>query len=133
MRFLEVAGADFGRRNVRGDGQHRHTRAVTIKQTIDQVQIARPTAAGTHGELSGQMRFGTRGESRDLLVPDMDPLDLALPADRIGNPVEAVADDAINPLDANSGQGFGELISNGLCHWYHSLRAQCRRAGLPNL
>lgn len=39
MRFLKVAAANFGGWNVRGDGKHRHTRALTIIQAIDQVHI----------------------------------------------------------------------------------------------
>ena len=45
------------------------------------------------------MRLGTGREGRDLLVSDVDPLDLALSSQRIGQPVEAVADDAVDPLD----------------------------------
>ena len=40
-----------------------------------------PQLPGTDGEIAGQMRLGAGREGRDLLVPDMDPLDLALPAD----------------------------------------------------
>ena len=41
-------------------------------------------------------------------------LDLSLAADRIGQPVEAVADDAIYPLHAGGSEGFCKLISDGL-------------------
>jgi hypothetical protein len=33
---------------------------------------------------------------RDLLVPDVDPLDLALSPQRVGQAVEAIADNAID-------------------------------------
>jgi len=36
--------------------------------------------------------------------------------DRIGQPVQAVADDAIDPLDASGSEGFRKLISDCLCH-----------------
>ena len=84
MRLLEISGADFGRRDLRRNGKHRHARAVAIEQAVDEVQVAGPAAAGADRELARQMRFGTGRESGDLLVPDMDPFDLALPADRIG-------------------------------------------------
>jgi hypothetical protein len=45
----------------------------------------------------------------------MDPLDLVLPADGIGQPVQAVADDAVNAFDPGRCQGFGELFRY-LCH-----------------
>ena len=116
MRLLEIAAADLGRGNLRGDAEHGHARAVTVEQTVDEVQVARPAAAGADRELAGQMRLGAGRERRDLLVPDMDPLDLALPADGVGQAVQAVADNAVDPLDARRGEGLGELVCNGLCH-----------------
>ena len=80
------------------------------------MQIAGSAAAGTNGELSCQVRLGPGREGRDLLVPHMHPFDLALAADRIGQPVQAVADDAIDPLDANGSKGFRKLISDCFCH-----------------
>ena len=100
MGLLEIAGADLRRRNLRGDRQHRHPRAVAIKQAVDQMQIARSAAAGADREFAGQMRFGAGRESGNLFMPDMNPLDLGLPAQRVGQPIQAVADDAIDPLDA---------------------------------
>src|ERR1700674_4512557 len=60
------------------------------------------------------MRLGTGGKGRDLLVPHMNPLDLSLAADRIGQPVQAVADDAVYPLHAGCSEGFCKLIRYGL-------------------
>ena len=57
------------------------------------------------------MRLGTSREGRDLLVPDVDPLDLALSPQRVGEAVEAIADNAIDPLDPTRSQGLHELIS----------------------
>ena len=89
---------------------------MAVEQAVDEVQIARSAAAGADRELAGQMRLGAGREGRNLLVPDMDPLDLALPAERVGQAVQAVADNAINPLDARCGEGFRELVGNSLCH-----------------
>ena len=83
---------------MRGDAEYGDAGAVTVEQAIDEVQIARPAAARADGELTRQMRFGARREGGYLLVPDVEPLDLALSANRIGQPVEAVADDAVNAL-----------------------------------
>src|SRR6266581_8836317 len=116
MRFLEIPGPDFGGRDLRGDRQHRHTRSMTIEQAIDQVQIARAAAPGADGEVPRQMRLGTRRESGNFLVPHMNPLDLALPAQRIGQPIEAVADNDVDPLDTGCSERFRKLISNSLCH-----------------
>ena len=106
MRFLEIAGADLGRRDLRGDSEHGHARAVTVEQAVDEMQVARPAAPRAYGELTRQMRLGGGRESGDLLVPDMDPLDLALPANCVGQAVQAVADDAVYPLDARLRRGF---------------------------
>src|SRR5258707_14062320 len=110
MGFLEISGAEFGRRDLRCNGKHRDARPLTIEQAIDEEQIAGSAASGADGKLSRQVRFGAGRESRDLLVPDMNPLDLALPTNRIGQPVQAVADDAINPLDRSDMYGFLKLI-----------------------
>jgi hypothetical protein len=75
MRFLEVPGADLGRGNLRGNGEHGHTRSVAVKEAIDKMQIARSAAAADR-EITRKMRPRTRGKGRDLLVPDMNPFDL---------------------------------------------------------
>jgi hypothetical protein len=62
------------------------------------------------------MRFATGRESRNLLVPHMYPFDLSLPADRIGQAVQTVADNAIYPFDTGCSERFRELISDCLGH-----------------
>ena len=76
-----------------------HARAVAVEQAVDEMQVARPAAARADRELAGQVGLGAGRESGGLLVPDMDPLDLALPAHRVGEAVQAVADEAVDPLD----------------------------------
>jgi hypothetical protein len=116
MGFLEISGAEFGRRDLRGNGKHRQARPLTIEQAIDEVQIARSTATGADRKLSRHVRFAAGGESCDLLVPHMHPFYLSLAADRIGQAVQAVADDAIYPLDASCGESFRKLISDCFGH-----------------
>jgi hypothetical protein len=48
----------------------------------------------------------------------MDPLDLALSPDRIGDAVETVSNNTENSLYPSGGQSSGKLICNGLCHRY---------------
>src|ERR1700693_3125094 len=86
---------------------------MAVEQPVDEVQIAGPAAASTNGEFTGQVRFGAGREGCDLLVPDVNPLDLALSSQRVGEAVEAIADNAIDPLDARCSQGLCELI--GYC------------------
>jgi hypothetical protein len=116
MGLLEKAGADLARRNMRGDREHGHARAVAVEETINEMQIARPAAAGADREFTSQMRLRPCREGRDLLVPDMDPLDLALAAKRVRQPVQAIANNAINPLDASRSQDVCELIGYGTGH-----------------
>src|SRR5258705_9811411 len=126
MGFLEISGAEFGRRDLRCNGKHGHARPLTIEQAIDQVQIAGAAASRTDREFSRQVRLGAGCERSDLLVPHMHPFDLALAANRIGQPIEAVADDAIDPLDARGSEGFCKLISNCLGHNDSLLYARMR-------
>jgi hypothetical protein len=70
VRLLEIAAADFGRWDLRGNRQHRNARAVTIEEAVDEVQIARPAAPGTDGEPTRQMRLGAGREGGDFLVSD---------------------------------------------------------------
>jgi len=62
------------------------------------------------------MRLGARRESGNFLVPHMNPLDLALPAQRVGQPVQTVADNTVDPLDTGCREGFSKLISDSFCH-----------------
>src|SRR3981189_1033602 len=80
------------------------------------MQIAGAAAAGANGKLTGQMGLGTCREGRDLLVPDVHPFDLALAAQRVGEPVQAIADDAVNSLHAGRGEYLHKLICYASCH-----------------
>ena len=64
------------------------------------MQIAGPAASRADGKLSSYMRLGTSREGCDLLMANMDPLDLASPADRVRQTVETVSDYAVDSLDA---------------------------------
>jgi hypothetical protein len=89
---------------------------VGVEEAIDHVQITRPATAGADRKLTRQMRLRARRKGSNLLVPDMHPLDLALAADRVGQPIQAVPDYAVNPLDAGRCERLRELISDGYCH-----------------
>jgi hypothetical protein len=82
------------------------------------VQIARPAASGADGEFSRQMRLSAGGKCGNLLVPDMKPLDFAVPADSICQTVQAVADNAVDAFHACGGECFNKLVSHCLCHGY---------------
>jgi hypothetical protein len=71
--------------------------AMGIVAPIDQMQVARPAVPGAHGQPAGQVRLGPGREGRRLLVPDVDPLEIAARADAIGEAVEAVAGHVVDP------------------------------------
>ena len=100
MRRLEIVDADLAARDVCRDRQHRHAAAMAVEQAVDQMQVARPAAAGADRQLAGQMRLGTRGKGTGLLVPHVDPVDGSQAPQRIGEAVQRIADDAIDALDA---------------------------------
>src|SRR5579871_3285933 len=126
--FLEIAAADLRRRDLRCDREHRNTRAMAVVQAVDQMHVAGTAAAGTDGKLPGQMRFCTGRKGCDLLMADMDPLDLVLTAQLVGQTVQTVADDAVDAFDAGNGEDVDELAGYVLCH--RNLPALCRPQSL---
>src|SRR6516225_11396521 len=93
------------------------------------MQVAWSAAAGADRELTREMGLATGGERRDLLVPDVNPFDLALASQRVGQPVEAVADDAVNAFDSRRHENIGKLIRDPLCHRSFPPRAPDARSG----
>ena len=83
---------------MRRDGYHGQARAVAVKQAVDQMKVAGPAAPGADGKLAGDVRIRTRGEGGDLLVPGVQPLNAAVSTQGVGEAVEAVTDDAVNPF-----------------------------------
>src|SRR5258708_37873545 len=100
MGFLEIARANLGRRNVSRDRHHGQARAVAVEQTIDQVQVARTATSGADRETTCDMRVRAGRERGDFLVPDMQPSNAAMAAQRIGEAIEAAAHDSVDALDA---------------------------------
>lgn len=88
MSLLEVVAADLRARDLRGDRQYRHSTAMGVVETVDQVQVAWSATARTDGELPGDRGLTRRRECRRFLVPDQSPVDAADLAQRIGQPVE---------------------------------------------
>jgi hypothetical protein len=89
---------------------------MTVKQTVDEVQIAGTAASRAYREFAGQMRLSSRRKRCNLLVPDMEPLDLAMPADGVRQTVEAVANNPVDALNPCGGKCLDELVRYGLCH-----------------
>ena len=111
------------RRDLRGDRQHRDPAAVGVEQAVDQVQVARPAAGRAHRQLPGQRRLRGRRERRGLLVPDVLPGDRAVPAQRVGEPVQGVPRDPVHPPHTGRPQRRHHHVSHRgrhfllLCRW----------------
>ena len=80
------------------------------------MQVARAAAAGADRELTGQMRLGAGGESGNLFVAEVQPGDPTVAAQRVGEAVQAVADDAVNALYPGGGEGLDHLVGNSCGH-----------------
>src|SRR5258708_4022009 len=87
---------------------------MAVEQAVDEMQVAGATASGAHCEAAAEMRLGAGREGRDLLVTDVKPFDLSLTADRIGQPVQAIADDSVDPFHTRCDEGLRELVRDGL-------------------
>src|SRR5262245_4702553 len=87
-----------------------------IEQPVDEMKIAGSAAAGTNCELARKMGLTAGGESCGLFVPDMNPFELALAAQRVGQPIKAIADDAVNPFDPGRDKHVRKLVCYFLCH-----------------
>ena len=115
MGLLEIAAADLGAGNLGGDREHRHAVAMAVEQTVDEMQVARPAAAGADRELAGHVRLGAGGERRHLLVAHVHPADAA-GAQGFGEAVERIADDAPDAFDARGRERLHQLIRDPLGH-----------------
>ena len=116
MGRLEVVAADFRRRDVGGDSQHRHAAAMAVEQAVDQVEVAGTATPRADGQLAGQIGFCARGEGGAFLMAHVHPIDDVQPAQRVGEAVQGVADDAIDALDPRMDQGFCHQVGRGLRH-----------------
>src|SRR5580704_16023376 len=84
MGLLKIARADLRRWDLRRDAKYRHARAMAVEEAIDQVQISGTATASANRECVCQVRLSAGCERGDFFMPDMNPLDLALPTDGIG-------------------------------------------------
>lgn len=83
-----------------------------VIQAVDQVQVTRAAASGADGEASGELRLGSGGECGRLLVTHVHPLERAALPNLIGNRIEAVPDDAVDPLHTGIDERANELTSD---------------------
>ena len=90
VRLLKIAGADLTTGNMRCDRQHGGHTAMTIIQSVDQVQVAGTATACAYRQLARQLRLGAGRKGSRLFVPVMDPFDLLISSQFIRNAVEGI-------------------------------------------
>jgi hypothetical protein len=89
---------------------------MSIEQPVDEMQVAWSAAAGADRERVCKMGFTGGSESCGLFVPNMNPFDLTLAAQRVGKPIKAIADNSVNPLDSGGDENVHELVRYLLSH-----------------
>lgn len=112
MGLLEVAAADLGAGDLRGQREHRRAGAVRVVQALDQVGVAGAAASGADREPPGDLRLGGGGERAGLLVAHVYPLDAVGAADGVHDRVEAVAHDPVDPPHSRLEQHLDELLGD---------------------
>ena len=88
MSFLKISAADFSAGDLRRNGEDRNAAAMTIVETIDQVQVAWTTAPCADGQFPCEVRFCAGSKRCRLFVPHVNPPNLFLPANCVGKSVE---------------------------------------------
>ena len=105
--FLDRFEPDILADDLRRDQDDRGAVAVGFVEAVDEVQTAGTATSSAGREAAGEQRFSLGGESACLLVPHVDPVDLAA-IDRVRDPVQRVADDPIASPHARSFQRFDQ-------------------------
>ncbi|MNI17620.1 hypothetical protein D3C73_709960 [compost metagenome] len=131
MRFLEIASADFFRRYLCCNRQNRDTRPVAVKQPIDQMQVTGTATPCADGEFAGDMSFRASGKGCSLFVASMNPLDIASFAQGFRQPVQAVADNSIDPFYASGVQDLGHYVGDFGLHYDTPSKMGSRRLHYP--
>jgi hypothetical protein len=122
MRLLKVAASYLITRNLRCNREYRNAIAMTIEEAVDEVKIAWTTTASAHSDPSREMGLRSGSKRRYLFMPHMQPFDLLILPDDVGQSVQGIADNAVNTLHAGPHQGFNEYLSHFLCHGLYPLR-----------
>ena len=110
---LEEVGADLRRRDVARDGQDLGAAAVGVVEALDEVGVAGAAGRRADGEPAGEAGLGGGGEGGGLLVVDREEGDLPIPADGVGDGVEAVPHEPVDALHPKGLQVSDELVGDG--------------------
>lgn len=76
------------------------------------MQIAWAATPRAYRQSSGQMCFRAGRERGCLFVAHVNPLNLALPSNRVGNSVEGIAGNPVKPFDAGQRKSLHKQIGH---------------------
>ena len=96
-----------------GNRQHRHVVTVAVKQTVDQMQVTWPARACTHGQFTGELRFGSRGKCGDLFMAGRHPFNGFHFVKAVAQSVQGIAGYAPDTFHVSLFQGFRYICSHG--------------------
>jgi hypothetical protein len=85
--------------------------AMTVKQTVNQMQVTRPAGTGADRQLAGQLRFRAGGESGNLFMAGGHPVNGAHAVQAIAQSVEGIAGDAPDTFHASLFKRFGNVCA----------------------
>jgi short chain dehydrogenase len=86
--LLKIGCPQFGTGNLRGNREYWNTTAMTVEQTIDEVQVAGTTASGNDRQPVGEVSVCPSRKSGRLFMAHMNPFDFLVLADGVGEPVQ---------------------------------------------
>src|SRR5579863_3459450 len=110
MGLLEIIAADFRAGNLGGNRQNRNARAMTVEQSVNQMQISRTATSRAHRQLASQVSIRACGKRRRFFMPGMDPGDIASLSQRLRDSIEAVPNDAVDAAHADRMENIDNQI-----------------------
>jgi hypothetical protein len=116
VRLLKIIAADFVTGDLRGKGEHRNTASVTVIKAVDQVQVAWAATSRAHGQLAREMGLCTRGEGGGFFVSHVNPSNLGLRSNRVGDSIQRVARESKNALNASTRESLNQQFRNVHSH-----------------
>src|SRR6202162_2982200 len=94
--LLKISATDFIAWNLRRNCENRNTAAMAVVEPIDQMQITGTATASADRQTPCEMRFRSSSKRRRLFMPYVNPLNSFAYANRIRDPVERVAGNAVD-------------------------------------
>jgi len=116
MCCLEIVNSDFAAGDVGRDCQNRHTIALAVEQTVDQVKVAWTAAPGAHSKAPGKMSFSSRCKCSGLFMTHVYPVDRLSSPQCVGKAIERVANHSVDTLHARFFESFDQILGCSFAH-----------------